>query len=268
MKERKPPVKMSMMNLLGSMVPDQIAKMAKQLFGQRTYNATKRMLLGGQEGDRLGPLRRVTRIYPDAGFTRGEPIGRFYTNRRFLPAHASDVHGHVLEISESVYTRWFGKDRVTKSDVLHITPGHPGATIIADLTKADHIPSETFDCIIITFTLQFIYDIKAAIRTLCRILKPGGVVLAVFDSTSRVSRADMDIYGEYWRVTTASARRLFEECFPPDGVTVKAYGNALSVVASLHGLVSDDFFEEELDYHDPDIEMVIAVRAVKPLSSV
>lgn len=256
-------MKTPLKSLLISLVPYQIARLAKQLFGQRIYSATKRMLLGAQEGDRLGPLRRVTRIYADAGFTRGEPIGRFYANRRFLPAHASDVHGHVLEVSEAVYTRWFGKDRVTKSDVLHLT-GCPEATIIADLTKADHIPSETFDCIIITFTLQFIYDIRAAIRTLYRILKPGGVILAVFDSTSLVARADMDLYGEYWRVTSASARKLFEECFPQDGVTVNAYGNALAVVASLHGFVFENFSEEELDYRDPDIEMVIAVRAAKP----
>lgn len=245
---------------------DRAAKGAKQVLGRRLYDAIKRIVRGRQRGDVLGPLRRVTPLIEEDIWKRGVPIGRFYTNKRFLPQYAGDIHGHVLEVSESVYTKWFGKDRVSQSDVLHLT-GCPEATIIADLTKADNILSDTFDAIVITFTLQFIYDIDAAILTLHRILKPGGVILAVFDSTSRVSRADMDLYGEYWRVTTASAQKLFEECFPRAGVTVKAYGNVLAVVASLHGMVSEDFFEAELDYHDPDIEMVIAVRAVKPLSS-
>jgi SAM-dependent methyltransferase len=252
------------LNRIAPMIPAQVAKIAKRILGQRIYNATKRLLFGVQGGDRLGPTRRLTRIYPDDDWGRGLPISRFYTSKRFLPVYMGDIRGRVLEFYDSRYTQQFGKGRVTESDVLSLTPGHPGATIIADLTKADHIPSDTYDCVIITFVLQFIYDINAAMETLHRILKPGGVALATFDSTSRISRADMDLYGEYWKVTTASARRLFEERFPSDCVTVKAYGNVLSVVARLHGFVSEDFSAEELDYHDPDIEMIITVRAVKP----
>lgn len=243
---------------------DQAMKAVKQLLGMRVYRMVKRIVRGRQRGDLLGSLRRVTPVFDDDIWKRGEPIGRFYVNRRFLPAYADDVRGHVLEISESVYTKWFGKDKVTKSDVLHLS-GCPGSTIVADLTNADHIPSNTFDCIIITFTLQFIYGISAAVRTLQRILKPGGVVLATFDASSRISRVDMDLYGEYWRVTTASARRLFEEQFPQNAVTVKAYGNVLAVAAQIHGFIREDFYEAELDSYDPDIELVIGVRAVKPV---
>lgn len=253
--------------LIAPMFPGKIAKIIKGILSPRIYNATKWKVFGVQGGDRLGPLRRVTRIYADDGWTRGLPISRFYTAKRFLPAHRSDICGHVLEFYDSIYTREFGGERVTKSDVLNLTPGQPGSTIIADLTQADHIPSDTYDCVIITFVLQFIYDIDAATQTLHRILKPGGVALATFDSTSRISRADMDLYGEYWKVTTASARKLFEKYFAPDCVTVKAYGNVLSAVARLHGLVSEDFSEEELDYNDRDIEMIITVRAVKSATS-
>jgi ubiquinone/menaquinone biosynthesis C-methylase UbiE len=44
---------------------------------------------------------------------------------------------------------------------------------VADLTHADHIPSDTFDCIICTQVLFLIFDVRTAIRTLYRILKPG-----------------------------------------------------------------------------------------------
>ena len=54
----------------------------------------------------------------------------------------------------------------------------PPVTITADLTDAPQISSDTFDCVIITQTLQMIYDLPTLMRTLHRILKPGGVVLA------------------------------------------------------------------------------------------
>jgi SAM-dependent methyltransferase len=71
--------------------------------------------------------------------------------------------------------------------VLHIEPGHPEVTIVGDLTRADHITLDTFDCIILTQTLQFIFDVRAAIRTLYQILKPLGVLLATFPGISQIS---------------------------------------------------------------------------------
>jgi len=83
----------------------------------------------------------------------------------------------VLEIGEVTYTRRFGGDRVTKSDVLHVVEGNPEATIVGDLTNADNIPSEAFDCVILTQTLHLLYDVKTALANLYRILKPGGILL-------------------------------------------------------------------------------------------
>ena len=135
--------------------------------------------------------------------------------------------------------------------------------ICADLTKADHIPSDSFDCIILTFTLQFIFDVRAAIRTVARILNPGGVALLVFPGITQISRYDMDNWGEFWRFTSLSARRLFEEVFRPDDVTVTTYGNVLAATASLQGLISSELRREELDHWDRDYELVIGLRAVK-----
>jgi ubiquinone/menaquinone biosynthesis C-methylase UbiE len=67
---------------------------------------------------------------------------------------------------------------VTQPDVLNYVEGNPKATIVADLTNAPHIPDNTFDCIIITQTLQMIFEIEVHAE-LHRILKPGGVVLAI-----------------------------------------------------------------------------------------
>ena len=138
------------------------------------------------------------------------------------------------------------------------------ATIVADLTCADQIPSDTFDCIILTQTLLFIYDIRAAVKTLNRILKPGGVVLVTVPGMSQISREDMVQWGQYWSFTTLSVQRLFEEVFPRGQIQIKAYGNVLAATAFLYGLATQDLRRAELDYHDPDYQVTITVRAVKP----
>jgi len=211
---------------------------------------------------RFGDLRRIAPFSRSWGFDRGLPLDRYYIER-FLSAHALDIRGRVLEIQDDTYTRKFGGDRVTKSDVLHAVEGNLQATIVADLTCAHHIPSDTFDCVILTQTLQFIYDIRTAVKTLYRILKPGGVLLATVPGISQISRHDMDRWGDYWRFTTLSAQRLIERVFPEADISVNVYGNVLTATAFLHGLAIQELRQEELDYKDPDYEVLIAVRAVK-----
>src|SRR5437870_4828532 len=109
---------------------------------------------------RFGSLRRTRPISEMWGFDRGRVIDRYYIEQ-FLSQHACAIQGHVLEIGTDLYTRQFGGIRVTKIDVLHVADRLPTVTIVADLTSADLIPSETFDCIILTQTLQFIYDVHA-----------------------------------------------------------------------------------------------------------
>jgi SAM-dependent methyltransferase len=212
---------------------------------------------------RLGSLRRVEPISRHWGFERGLPVDRYYIER-FLSTHVLDIQGHVLEIKDNLYTSRFGGNRVTKSDILHVEPGNSAATIVADLTCANHIPADTFDCVILTQTLQLIYDVRAALATLYRILKPGGIILATVSGISKISRADMDRWGHYWHFTTRSSQRLFQEVFPSANVKVQAYGNVLAGIALLHGLATEELRPHELDYCDPDYELLITIRAVKP----
>jgi hypothetical protein len=74
----------------------------------------------------------------------------------------------------------------------------------------------------------------------------------------------MDRWGDYWRFTSLSAKRLFEEVFPATNVVIETYGNVLTAIALLHGLAAAELKPRELDYRDPDYEVIIAVRAVKP----
>jgi glycosyltransferase involved in cell wall biosynthesis/SAM-dependent methyltransferase len=211
---------------------------------------------------RLGSLRRRTPISRAWGYDRGLPVDRYYIER-FLAAHAPDIRGRVLEIGDDTYTRRFGGQRVSRSDVLHVSESGPPVTIVADLCDAEQIPSDSFDCIIITQTLPFIYDVAAAIATLERILKPGGVVLATVSGISKVSRHDMDHWGHFWHFTSLSARRRFEEAFSSGQVHVATYGNVLASIAFLHGMAAAELSQADLDYHDPDYELAIGIRAVK-----
>jgi SAM-dependent methyltransferase len=212
---------------------------------------------------RLGSLRRLRPISQSWGFDRGMPVDRYYIEE-FLGAHASDIRGHGLEVKENLYTSRFGGSRVIKVDILHPEKGNPKATLVADLTQPNDLPSNTFDFIILTQTLHLIYDVRAALATLYRILKPGGTLLATVSGISKISRDDMDRWGHNWAFTTRSAQQLFHEFFPDRNVKVEARGNVLAAIAFLHGLASEELRRRELDHHDPDFQVLITIRAVKP----
>jgi SAM-dependent methyltransferase len=211
----------------------------------------------------FGSLRRVRPISPFWGSERGLPVDRYYIER-FLAAYISDIRGHGLEVKENLYSSRFGGNRVTKLDILHPEEGNPKATIVADLTKGDHLPSDAFDFIILTQTLHLIYDVRAALATLHRILKPGGTLLATVSGISKISRDDMDRWGHNWAFTTRSAEELFHEFFPEQNVKVKSHGNVLAAIAFLHGLAAEELHQRELDYEDPDFQVLITIRGVKP----
>ena len=210
-------------------------------------------------------LRRLSPISDTFGFERGQPIDRYYIEN-FLARHTEDIRGRVLEIRDNVYTRRFGGQRVDVSDMLDVAEENQRATIHADLSQADHVPSDAFDCIIFTQTLHVIYDVRSAAHTLYRILKPGGVLLATFPGISKTSCRECGRHGEHycWMFTDLSARRLFDETFPAADVRIEAHGNVLAAVSFLHGLAAEELRQEELDYHDPDYEVLITLRAAKP----
>ena len=211
----------------------------------------------------FGDLRRVTPVSAIFGLDRGRPIDRYYIER-FLEAHASDVRGRALELGDATYIERFGRGRVTRTDVLHVVAGNPQATIVADLADAPHVATDSFDCIIFTQSLQMIYDMRSTLATLHRILKPGGVLLLTSAGIARIGRRlGRDDWGEYWRITAQSADALLHEAFPRGDVRVQTYGNVLAAVAFLHGLAPDELEPAELDYVDPDYEVIVAARARK-----
>jgi hypothetical protein len=193
------------------------------------------------------------------GLDRGRPIDRFYIER-FLEQNKALIHGRVLEVQERTYTDWFGSG-VTRSDVLHAAPGNPEATVIGDLTTGEGIPQEAYDCIILTQTLPFIYDVRAAVHGTRTALKAGGTLLASVPGITQISREDMRDWGHWWSFTSASARRLFEEEYGAENVEVETHGNLVAACAFLYGLATHELEPEELERRQDDYEMIMTIKA-------
>jgi glycosyltransferase involved in cell wall biosynthesis/SAM-dependent methyltransferase len=210
----------------------------------------------------FGSLRRLAPLDRRWGYGRGRPVDRHYIEL-FLAAHCADIQGKVLEIGDDRYTRRFGRDRVVQSDVLHVDGGNPYATLVGDLSSPEDFCPNMFDCILVTQVLQFVREPAAALRTLVRMLRPGGVVLATVPGISPIDRKGMEAWGDYWRFTSRSAHLLFEQAFDTGTVEVKSFGNVLSSTAFLYGLAAEELDGSELTFHDPDYELVIGIRATK-----
>lgn len=214
---------------------------------------------------RMGDLRRVMPINRHWGWERGGPVDRYYIEN-FLAKHAEDVRGRVLEVGDDSYTRQFGAAEVTTSDVLDISDNNPHATIVADLADAGHVADDAFDCVILTQTLQYVYDVRAAFRALRRILAPGGTLLLTVPGISQTTDGDEDLRSSrYWSFTASSVTRVATEVFSPEHIQVESHGNVLTAVAFLHGLAPQELAPAELAYADRDFPLVITLRARKPL---
>ena len=208
----------------------------------------------------FGDLRRLEPIDADFGFGRGIPVDRHYIET-FLARHAGDVGGRVLEIGDNTYTLRFGGDRVARSDVLDVRADAPNATFVADLQDAPELPDDAFDCVILTQTLQYIFDVPAAVQTIRRILAPGGVVLLTVPGLGQVDR-DERRDSWYWHITEPAVRRLLAQGWSE--VSVETFGNVLSSLGFLHGLGAAELTREELAEVDPAYQLIVAARAVKP----
>ena len=195
------------------------------------------------------------------GTDRGTPIDRVYIDD-FLSNHAESITGDVLEIAENTYTLKFSRN-LKQSHVLCVTADCPAATIIGNLETGENIPENKFDCMIITQTFAFIYDVRSVVKNCHKALKPGGILLLTNPALSPVSTYDMERWGDFWRFTPLSMKRLLEECFPKDQIEIKSYGNYYTVQAFMAGKAAEELNKSKM-YPSAEIyPIVIAASARK-----
>lgn len=204
---------------------------------------------------RLEPISRVF------GEDRGTPIDRYYIEH-FLGDNKRFIYGNVLEVAEPLYTKKFG-DNVDRSCVITANTQHKArhglcdSLYVADLTRQETLPDEQFDCFICTQTLNFIYDVVSALKGTRMLLKPDGIFLGTVASYGQISRDDADRWGDYWRFSEASIRKLIASVYDSEPY-VKQYGNALAAQAFLQGVSVEDMPHSGLlDVEDADYPITI-----------
>jgi SAM-dependent methyltransferase len=209
----------------------------------------------------LGRRTPVSRAF---GWDRGMAIDRVYIER-FLERHANDIHGTVLEIEDPAYTRRFGGDKVTRSEVLHAVEGNPQATFVGDLETGENIPKDHYDCIILTETLYLLGDMRAALEHARDALRGGGVLLVTSGFLMPIDIEIRPVWEDRWRFSADGARWLFGQVFGPENVAVEQHGNVLTASAFLYGLAAEDLPRGAFDYDDEERQfpVTVSVRAQK-----
>jgi len=207
-------------------------------------------------------LNNIAPVSSTFGFDRGTPIDRLYIEH-FLMNRNVDIKGKVLEVAESTYTKKFGIN-VDVSQILHFDKSNSQATIVGDLSAPQDLPEGVADCFICTQTLNFIFDVQSAIIGCYKLLSDGGVFLGTVAGLSQISRYDMDRWGDHWRFTDLSIKKMFEEVFGEGHVEVHVYGNALAATAFIQGLAVEEMPSvKKLMQVDENYQLIIGIKAIK-----
>jgi SAM-dependent methyltransferase len=228
--------------------------------------ALARIAPGSVRRERALPRLPGTPVHRRYGLRTGRPVDRFYIER-FLERHAGDIRGRTLEVLDAVYTRRFGGDAVERFDVLDLNPDNIAATVRGDLQTGDGVPLGAFDCFVCTQTISITYDFAGSLDTAYAALAPGGVLLLTVPGISHQAEPDGELYPDHWRFTWRAIDRLLSERFGADNVDVHAEGTVAACAAFLYGIPAAEVDPAHLDPHDPDYEMVICARAVKPAAA-
>jgi glycosyltransferase involved in cell wall biosynthesis len=209
----------------------------------------------------FGQLASTTPVSLDFGWDRGTPVDRHYIEQ-FLQARAADIRGRVLEIGDDAYSARFGGPRITKQDILHLNAGSAKSTMVGDLSKPGVLPENAFDCILLTQTLQLIFDLPQAANRLYCALRPGGILLLTVPGISAIDRGEWGA-NWLWSFTCTSIGRLFEPCFGTKGLQVDAHGNVFSATAFIQGVALEEIDSSKLAVNDPAYPVIITLRAEK-----
>jgi len=214
--------------------------------------------------------KQLRRLQPFGnGAPRGEAIVRWYWER-FLESHRADIRGNCLELGSQVTTRRLGGSAVTERSALDLSRHDPEVTVIADLSRADGIAGDGYDCFIIPFTMHLIYDVEAALYHSLRLLRPGGVLLVNFPCVDYYFHGGLDMgtgrpLFVFWWFTPIQVENLFKRV----GLGRADYemhidGNLFARVAYQMNMPAEELSSEELNHVDVGHPLLISVRAVRP----
>ncbi len=188
----------------------------------------------------------------------------------FLEAHRTDVRGRGLEIGETATIRHYGGDALTQADALDLAAHSPEVRVIADLARAGTVPGAQYDCFLVQFTNNVIYDITSALYHAIRLLKPGGVLLTNFWCTDFYFADGLDMgtgapLYMHWFFTPIQVENLLLGLgLVRTDYTLTVYGNLLAKTAFLMNLPARELTPAERETRDPGQPLLICARIVRP----
>jgi SAM-dependent methyltransferase len=216
---------------------------------------------------RLRPLRDAA-ILRDGRFY-GMPIVRYYW-AEFLEKHRADIRGRGLEIGTTETLRQYGGPALTEAEAIDVMAHSSEVKVVADLTRADQILVDSYDCFINQFTMHVIYDVEAALYHSIRLLKPGGVLLINFSCVDYYLHRGLDMgtgtpLYMYWSFLSVYVANLLHGCGLAEAdYQMAVYGNLFSRIAYQMNLTAEELTSQELDFVDPGHPVLICVRVAKP----
>jgi SAM-dependent methyltransferase len=212
-------------------------------------------------------LRRLRPL--SEGRPRGTPIVRHYWTR-FLDRHREDIRGRALEIGSTDTLERLGGDAVLGAEALDLAADSGRVTVVADLARADSVPSDTYDCFVVPFTMHVVYDVDAALYHAIRILRPGGVLLVNFPCVDYYFSEGLDmgtgpvLYPFHW-FTPIEVENLFRRLsLGDDDYEMVAYGNLFARIAYEVNMGAEELTASELAHVDPGHPLIVCGRIVKP----
>jgi glycosyltransferase involved in cell wall biosynthesis len=203
------------------------------------------------------------------GSQKGTPIVRYYWDH-FLQQYQTDIYGTVLEIGTTATVRKYGGENIIRADAIDLTAHSPQVTVVSDLSRADDITSNQYDCFVNQFTTHLIYDIDAALYHSIRFLRPGGVLLINFPCIDYYFSHGLDMgTGKplfmYWWFTPIQVENLLRRIgLGEDDYTLECYGNLFARVAYQLNLPAEELTQRELTTSDVGHPLLICARVIKP----
>ncbi|HAC64234.1 MAG TPA: methyltransferase [Cyanothece sp. UBA12306] len=234
------------LNLINSLV--EFTKVVKILESFGLLSPTKNSL-------DWGDLNRKVPICQAFGLTRGTPVDRYYL-KKFIAEIKEQVNGKILEVGGTPKDKDFYQLNSGSSyQILNLEPG-PGIDIVGDVHNPLVIAPESLDSVIIFNVLEHCYAPWIVVENIYKWLKNGGKCFAMVPNGIRVHATPVD----YWRPLPDGMKFLFRN-FSQQKLYV--YGNPMSVIASYHGIATEELSEEELNNFHPDYPVATCIVAEK-----
>ncbi|PSB22356.1 methyltransferase [filamentous cyanobacterium CCP2] len=202
-----------------------------------------------------GDFRRLAPLCHITGFTRGNPIDRYYL-QKFVDEIREQVVGDVLEVGGVPKDREFYQfDRAKTYRIMNLEAG-AGVDLVGDVHDPDLVEPDSLDSLVIFNVLEHCYAPWIAVENIHRWLKPGGKCFCMVPNAQRLH----DRPGDFWRPLPDGVNWLFRS-FSQKQLYV--YGNPLTVLASFHGVGYEELTPAELDAFHPDYPVSTCIVATK-----